>query len=484
MKKTLSTLVLVSVLSAATLVGCGGNSGDDYNLPEVNIVSLDTLKATTTTIKFWHPFGSSTEAALQNVVADFETAYPYIDVELETKGGYDNLKQAVTLEIPTGNTPNVVLGYPDHFAEYLAGEVLVPLNDFIDAKDSEIGLDDFDDIYANYMVENQQFYEGYTFGLPFNKSTEVLTYNKTFFDAHNLKVPETWAEYRSVSEQILTIVEGVLDSATKIDAASGLDFSGVTLDTFYPASYDSAANMFITITRQWGGEYTSVGETFENGKILFENDKTKEAVQFFKDMYEDHLFATPATWEQDYASNVFVVLGTMMSVGSSAGVTYNVPSGDLFEVGVAKIPYYTADKASVIQQGTNIAMLANGTDNQKLASWLLIKYLTSTEGNTQFAIDSGYLPVRKSGTESSAYQALMDSTGITNASDLVKIASKKVAPSYFEGSVKFTAFTDSAFIGSSDVRTVVGNIIPAVTEGEKTVDQAIAEAVAQLPNYK
>ncbi|MEA4821878.1 MAG: extracellular solute-binding protein, partial [Erysipelotrichales bacterium] len=252
MKKTLSTLVLVSVLSAATLVGCGGNSGDDYNLPEVNIVSLDTLKATTTTIKFWHPFGSSTEAALQNVVADFETAYPYIDVELETKGGYDNLKQAVTLEIPTGNTPNVVLGYPDHFAEYLAGEVLVPLNDFIDAKDSAIGLDDFDDIYANYMVENQQFYEGYTFGLPFNKSTEVLTYNKTFFDAHNLEVPETWAEYRSVSEQILTIVEGVLNSATKIDAASGLDFSGVTLDTFYPASYDSAANMFITITRQWG----------------------------------------------------------------------------------------------------------------------------------------------------------------------------------------------------------------------------------------
>ena len=38
--------------------------------------------------------------------------------------------------------------------------------------------------------------------LPFNKSTDVLIYNKTFFDENNLSVPTTWDEMEQVSKQI------------------------------------------------------------------------------------------------------------------------------------------------------------------------------------------------------------------------------------------------------------------------------------------
>ena len=49
-----------------------------------------------------------------------------------------------------------------------------------------------DDFIAGYYNEGKQFEDGKMYTLPFSKSTEVLYYNKTFFDAHGLQLPKTW----------------------------------------------------------------------------------------------------------------------------------------------------------------------------------------------------------------------------------------------------------------------------------------------------
>ena len=481
MKKRISTLVLASIL-ATTMVGCGGKSGTDYNIPEVKVISIDELKAAgTTNITFWHAFTTTaTETALADAIASFETEYPYIKVDAVSKGGYNELKSAVTLEIPTGNTPNVVVGYPDHFSEYIAGEVLVPLNDYINAKDAAIKIDDIKDFYTPYMDEVNSLIDGYTFGLPFNKSTEVLSYNKTFFDAHKLSVPQTWDEAKTVAKQAYDIVAAVMKTEDKIDTVSGLSFASCNFDKFYPLSYDAAANQFITIAQQWGGEYTEL-ESFEKGKIKFNTDTVKAAVKFFQDMYTDHLFAPPAVWEQSYANNAGA-FQYIMSVGSSAGAQYyaNAAKG-AYEVGVAAVPYKDKDHAYVIQQGTNVAMLANGTDAQKLASWLLIKHLTSADVNAKFAIAAGYYPVRKTATNSKIYQDFLN-TATEDAAALSTLGAAKVNAETYMTSYK--SYFSEPFIGSSEVRTVVGSIIPAVTTSGKTIDEAFNDAVSQLPNYQ
>lgn len=483
--KKITKLFLLSTV-AATLAACGNRA--PVKIPEVNVLTMDELKTGgDIEISLWHGFGAGPTPPLQAAIKDFEKKYDFIKVKEETKGGYPNLKKAVSLEIATGNTPNVVLGYPDHFAEYLFGEIVLPLNKYIEAKEEEVGIKDMNDFFENYMTENKQFVDGYVFGLPFNKSTEVMVYNKTFFDAYKdnskIFVPKTWDEVNSVGKEILSVVKPLLG---KKDQKSGLDFTNVKEADFYPMSYDSQANFFITLARQWGGEYTSKGADFTEGKIKFDNPKTREALEFIKTMYTDHVFAPPAQWEEaQYASNPFKALKTLIGVGSSAGVYNNLPAtAGAYELGIAPIPYKTADKAAVIQQGTNLAVLANATDRQRQASWLLVKHLTSSEANTKFAVATSYLPVRKSGVDSADYQAFIDSTP-SNTKDKSIAETAKVAFEYSKESnpVKWLAFTDPGFIGSSEIRSEAEKVIPSITKAGKSIEDAIKEAKAQLPSY-
>ena len=88
-------------------------------------------------------------------------------------------------------------------------------NDF-EPEDESFEIEDF---YPDYMRENQSIEfdnEGnpYTLGVPFNKSTECLVYNKTFFDwcasQDDLKdkifVPATYDELDSVGLAILKLL--------------------------------------------------------------------------------------------------------------------------------------------------------------------------------------------------------------------------------------------------------------------------------------
>ena len=63
--------------------------------------------------------------------------------------------------------------------------------------------------------------------LPMSKSTEVLYYNKTFFDANGLTPPTTWDEMEALCNKIV-----------EIDPYS------------IPLGYDSENNWFITMTEQ------------------------------------------------------------------------------------------------------------------------------------------------------------------------------------------------------------------------------------------
>ena len=506
MKKKLAYFMTTSAMAIA-LTGCGATSSSSVSTSSASSssstessVQVDELTATynelmartasnQVAIDMWHSFGPGPTPSLEAAVADFEELFPMIDVTLTSKGGYDNLKKAVTLEISTGNTPDVVIGYPDHFAEYIAGEIMVPLDSYIDSTNEDIGID-INDFHSYYMTENRQFEVGKTYGLPFNKSTEVFIYNKTFFDKHEIEVPTTWTEVQTAANAVLTTVRAVINqtpdgNGKKIDAVSGLDFTNVTVEDFYPMAYDSQANFFITMIRQWGGVYTEIGDSYEQGYIRFDSATTRTAMSFFQTMYTNHLFAPPQAWEEpSYASNPFKALKTLMGVSSSAGVYNNIAAAGEYDLGIAEVPYQSTENAAVIQQGTNIAMLSNSTTLERMASWMLIRYLTG-EGNVDFAIGASYLPVRKSGVASATYQAFINNTTVSNDKDKSIIDSAKVASGYLADTnpVEWTAFTDPGFIGSTEVRDTVGLFFPGVTVGGKTIDAQLAEIVALLPYY-
>lgn len=268
-------------------------------------------------IEFWSSFGAAYTSYLDEIVNKVKADTGY-DIHHATKGSYDGIKTAVSSSLATGDYPNLMTGYPDHFASYLGNKVLVQLNPYIDAwnkKHPEVEGGLLADYYEDYMIENQSLdiYKGpdgnvpAISALPFNKSTELMGYNGTFvdycatIDTSLGTVPATWQQwkvqgpkYRDIFRNLVKITDDedpkiikqygvklyfdqdaegkasnfVLRRQTKdgydIPEPSGkkmLDFTEVDSKGARVISWDSTDNMFITLLRQWGSSYTELPES-------------------------------------------------------------------------------------------------------------------------------------------------------------------------------------------------------------------------------
>ena len=414
------------------------------------------------TITMWHAMGQANTDLLNKYAASFMVLYPNVTVVIaESAGNYNTLRSNMINAITAGQYPNMVQGYPDHVAEYLNGRVVINLNPYITHPTHGLHGDDaFLDIIESYREENSQYdLDGTFYSLPFNKSTEVMIYNKTVLDELELNPPTTWQE--------------LIAMAPTLEAHAA---SKNTVD-FVPAAYDSSGNMFITFTRQFGGAYTSFNYSTGRGNYLWVgNANTIAAMQFVKDLSPDFgsgILTLPDFWDQNYASTPFVNQQTYITFGSSAGVRYNIPSSATFEVGVAPIPYNAdmPENRAVIQQGTNISLLTRGTAQEQLASWLFLKHLINVENTIDWAMNTGYLPVRTSAYLHPTYQAFLAGDGVT---DRTALAISAAATAAYEQSNYF--FYDPAFVGSSRARAQVGLALERILLGDGNIEAALQYA--------
>lgn len=526
--KTNKKVVILATFATigAMLSSCAGSSSE-IEILEPELMTIDELKSeynenNKIEVTFWHGFGKTMEGALDQAIGLFEKQYPYIKVvKPESKGGYDGLHGAVMNSLQSSTWPNVVVGYPDHFADYISSNIQYTLDKFIESEEYGVDLDDY---YEQYMRENRSLLyhdkeqtKPYTVGLPFNKSTEVMVYNKDFFEAFDLTPPTTWDEAIAVGKECTEIIKGTSSKLTKDedkvshfkttwqytkgegDSAKTYTFDFIDCEEkdFRPLSYDSQSNFFITMCYQFGGKYTEMDD-IKHGYMSFKGDeKVKEAMNFVKSMHDEKVLGIPGDWnETDYCSNPFKSLKSVMTISSSAGVANNIPAGGKFNVGISPIPYKTADKKFVISQGTNLAIL-DCDKKHALASWLLIRFLSGGEvieastttkevnANVTFAISSGYLPVTKSGEDSKRYKDYVNSESIL-PSDIAKVAVQKIANQEYVGK-NWQRFVDSAFVGSSDIREEAGKIIPLMLVGASgkkyTIDEAIDYVYGRLSGY-
>ena len=532
MKKSAFSLLAfgaVALASASGLASCGrgySGSGPDY-LPDM---SIDTRG---TTIEFWAGFGQTVSGFLEQVIEDFEEATG-ITVNYTPQSGYDNLATQINLSASSKTYPNVAVGYPDHMASYRDSDIIMRLDQFIehdtDIPDTREGtatdpnaegetfheLADFDysDFYSDYTLENEslEYREdgtGYILGIPFNKSTEVMVYNATFFEnplivEAGIHIPTTWDEVleqgtaiinwiknRNGFGKVITNLGNTYNSVTAVPATEKilLNLVSVTEDDFYPLSYDSQANFFITAVRQWGGEYTEVDPATMEGSVVFDNDATRSALTRLNELYEAHVLGIPASFEESsYCSAHYRVNESLMNVGSSAGVS-NCATGQ-FTSKVAPIPFQDADNKYVISQGTNMIMLqANAAteeevDKEFVASWKFIKYMTQI-GNGKFAMLTGYFPTCGTSQNDEQYQEFLnnDGTGDTEAYRLQRYAAQVNNNTYMNDAENWKKFVDPGFSGSSVIRTRVDSITAEVFIGGSTAQEAIDSAYADLRDY-
>ena len=452
------------------LTGCSKTKIYDFNMPEGG---FDT--ETPVEIMFYNTMGQNFVTIFEDAISRFQTLYPNITVNYDrSSGDYDTLRDKIATEIQAGVQPNLAFCYPDHVALYNQSGVVLPLDDFLPdgafgdmtVKNTEgtesLGLskNQVNDYISTYFNEGKQFEDGKLYTLPFAKSTEVLYYNKSFFEEHSDVLTEptdkmTW--------------EDIFETCRKIKE---IDKDCV------PLGIDSESNLFITLCEQYESKYTSA-----SGKhYLFNNATNKAFVQKFKDWYGENLFTTE-TINKSYTSNLFKEKKSYLSIGSSAGAQYQAPDttdgAGAFEVGIVTIPQVNPDKPKSISQGPSLCIFKQQNPQEVLASWLFAKFITTDlEFQALYSMQSGYVPVINSAFENAAYKA-----------HLAKASGYKSGITAFAANVckelveKKAYYVSPAFLGSSKARDEVGTLMVAAITGAKTIDKAFADAIEECEYF-
>lgn len=428
-----------------------------------------TLGSEQINVTFWHAMGAANQTLLQEYADEFKVLYPNINIVMQNQGGYDDLKNKTITSLTAGNQPTMLQGYPDHVSEYLNLNGVEVLDPYL--FHPNYGVSDISDFIESYLDENTQYdAPGSFYSVPFNKSTEVFIYNKTVFQELGLDEPQSWQDVVVAAQAIRTWYDAQVDADTTLDQAQ----KDAKKRDMVPFSYDSSSNAFITFVRQWEGQYTGIEFPSRQGTYLFNNPQAIQAMSFYKQQVDAKLFTLPNLWEQTHGSEPFKAGLTYMTVGSSAGIRYNIPDPDVydFEISVIPVPSNNGYR-QVIQQGTNISIMRGASAQEKLAAWLFTQYITSTEVTARWAMSTGYLPVRHSAYNSTVYQNFLNSP--TQEQKNFSLAANAAFAQ------RNDMFFDPAFVGSSKARAQVGIALERIVfNPEVTIQQAINLALQEL----
>jgi len=346
-------------LVISLMVGCSGKKQSSTPTNEEIVTEIKNPVE----ITFWHAMNGDQESSLQGFVDRFQKENPNITITLQNQSSYQDLQQKITATTASPkNLPTMTQAYPDWLLNAIDENLVLDLKPYIE--NETLKFDNYDDIVQGFREAST--INGKIYGIPFNKSTEVLWYNKTLLDKLGLKVPTTYDEFANVAEEI----------KEKQNIVGG--------------GFDSLSNYYSTYLK-------NEGVTFDS-KLDPTSEQSEDAVDYYLDGIKDGYFRIAGT--DKYLSGPFGNETLAMYVASNASETFIKKGVDnKFEIGVARYP-----AKEVMQQGTDLFIFNNATAEQKTAAYEFLKFLTNKENQITWAQETGYIPVRESAINDEQYK--------------------------------------------------------------------------------
>ncbi len=443
MKKLKQVIALVMVMSMImVLCACQTKAnetevtGTEAPITEAQDSNVST-EVTPVEIEFWHAMTGGNEAALQEIVDDFNNENPDINLMLVYQGGYKELFQKLDGAAQAEQLPEIAMIYPNRMTPYILNGFSQDLTTYIN--DPEVGFtqEDLNDIPPVFM---KGIWDGKYYTLPCNKSSYELIYNVDMLKAQNVEVPTNWDELRSAAKKL------TLDT----DNDGTTDIFGLALNK--SAGVDSSFWI-----EQAGGHLLSDDET----TLLFNSEAGVEAFDFLAGMSKEGILKVVA--EDKYAHVPFARKEAAMIITSTSKVPDLLTAvGDSdFNWNAAELPSYK--NKAVLFSGTDMTMFNTHSDAEKLAAWKFMKYFMSKDATIKWGTKSGYLPVRYSALESEIFQQTM-----------LDDPSKAIAVKSFQ-----YGFRDPKILNGYAIHSNMQIALDEVLQGTKTSKEALDDAMVQ-----
>jgi len=408
--------------AAATLVlgACGNNDSSAGNDEEIATEITEE-----TTVTFWHAMNGAQEESLTKLTDAFMADNPNIKIELQNQSQYSDLQAKINSTLPSPkDLPTITQAYPGWLWNAAQDEMLVDLGEYID--NDTIGWDDQEEIRSS-LLEGAQI-EGVQYGIPFNKSTEMLFYNADMLEEYGVEVPTTLDELKAASQTIYEKSDGKVVGA----------------------GFDSLNNYYSIGMQNQGVDFDK--------DLQLDSDESKEVINYYAEGVKDGYFRIAGS--DQYLSGPFANEQVAMFIGSIAGEGYvKKDTEGKFEYGVSARP-----EAINLQQGTDLYMFNSASAEERTAAFEYMKFLTSPASQLEWAVATGYMPVVESVLESDDY---------TNNPD-TKVAAELASATKELFSLPVVENSDSAY---TEIRAIMENIL---SNTDKDVDQLIEEAKPQL----
>jgi len=351
-------------------------------------------------LSFYYPVavGGPVTKVIDGLAADFEKENPGIKINPVYAGSYqDTITKALTAA-KGGDAPHMAVILSTDMYTLIDEGLVVPYDDLVKTPPEKAWMGSF---FPGFMKNSQT--GGKTWGIPFQRSTVVMYWNKDLFKSAGLDPnhpPEDWKELVEMGQKL-----------TQKDAAGNVTTWGIQV----PSS---------------GFPYWLFqGFTTQNGAVLMNDEGTQtdfdkpevvQALQFWVDLSRKYKIHPPGVVEwgttpKDFFERKAAIIWT--TTGNLTNIRKNAP----FDFGVAMLP--AGKQRGTPTGGGNFYIFKKSTPAERAASLKFIQWMTSPQRAAQWAIATGYIAVSPAAWETAEMKKyLADFPAPTVARDQLQFA--------------------------------------------------------------
>jgi sn-glycerol 3-phosphate transport system substrate-binding protein len=322
-------------------------------------------------LSFYYPVavGGPITKIIDGYAADFEKENPGIKINAIYAGTYqDTLTKALTA-FKSGEPPDIAVLLSTDIFTLIDEDAITPFDDLLKTDADKAWAKSF---FPAFMENSQT--GGKTWGIPFQRSTIVMFWNKDAFKEAGLdpdRAPDTWDEL---------VADG--GKLTKRDASGNVSQWGVEIPStgfpYWLFQGLTTANDVRLMNQAGAATY-------------FDKPAVVQALQYWVDLSRKYKIQPEGTIEWGTTPKDFFEHKTAIMWTSTGNLT-NVRANAKFPFGVAMLPAHQGRGSPT--GGGNFYLFKKMTDEERAAAFKFVKWMTSPERAADWGIATGYVAVR------------------------------------------------------------------------------------------
>lgn len=392
-------------------------------------------------LEFYYPVavGGPITGIVDGMVEEFEAEHPNIKIKSIYAGSYqDSVAKALTAH-KGGSAPQLAVLLSTDMFTLIDEGAITPFDPLIKTDDDKKWLDSF---YPGFMANSQT--GGETWGIPFQRSTIVMYYNKDLFKEAGLdpeSPPSTWDELVTQAKTLTKTSDDGKVSQWGLEIPSGGAFA------YWLFQALTTPNDALLMNQ-------------DGNEVYFDKPEVIEALQFWHDLAYKHKVMPTGTIDWGTTPKDFLVGKTAMMWTTTGNLT-NVRNNAKFDFGVAPMP--KSKQGGSPTGGGNFYLFESATPEQQDAAYTFVKWMTSPENAAAWSIATGYVAVTSDAWETKQMKEYVD-----------EVPTALVARDQLEVSVAEFSTHDN-----QRITKLLNDNLQAVITDSKTPEQAMKDAQSE-----